>query len=311
MRGPKSQLRISLDEGGPNELIWITGYRTEIVTPDGEARLSDGFMCHANLSFARLADHRQRFGDQVRSRLFTLSQGQMDVRFPDGFGIPVASKQEFYLLTQVLNLNPIDAPIDLRHRMTVEYIRDIEVTTPVHPLITFAAQGMVSVDGASLYFGQSEADPDEHGPGCAVAEPAGSKVFEDGLGGSFAAHWVVQPGREENRSLVTNYMRLPFDTTAHFIAVHLHPFAESAELYDLTEDRSVFLSRASQSPSRVGLAKVESFSSAEGIPLYASHEYELRSVYENTTLEEQDSMAVMFLYVLDHDFHRPDLLAKR
>ena len=46
----------------------------------------------------------------------------------------------------------------------------------------------------------------------------------------FSGHWVVPPGRQENRTLVTEWLNLRFDTTVHYIAVHLHPFAESLEL---------------------------------------------------------------------------------
>ena len=41
--------------------------------------------------------------------------------------------------------------------------------------------------------------------------------------------------------------------------------------------------------------------------MYADHEYELVSVYENTSAEAQDSMAIMFLYMLDQKFTRPKL----
>jgi hypothetical protein len=44
---------------------------------------------------------------------------------------------------------------------------------------------------------------------------------------------------------------------------------------------------------------VDHFSSREGIPLYRDHEYELVSIYNNTTPVDQDSMAVMHLYVRD------------
>jgi hypothetical protein len=51
---------------------------------------------------------------------------------------------------------------------------------------------------------------------------------------------------------------------------------------------------------------VDHLVSAEGIRLYKGHEYELVSVYENTSVENQDSMAVMYMYLLDHGFRRPD-----
>ena len=46
-----------------------------------------------------------------------------------------------------------------------------------------------------------------------------------------------------------------------------------------------------------------------GSAIFQGHEYELKSIYENTTGEDQDSMAVMFLYVLDKDFRLPPILA--
>jgi hypothetical protein len=102
-------------------------------------------------------------------------------------------------------------------------------------------------------------------------------------------------------------MNLPFDTRVHYIAIHLHPFAESLELRDLTADTTVFKSAVRSPFDRIGIDHVEHFSSEEGIPVFEDHEYELVSVYNNTTGEEQDSMAVMFLYVLDKELEKTDL----
>ena len=97
-------------------------------------------------------------------------------------------------------------------------------------------------------------------------------------------------------------MNLPFDTTLHYIAVHLHSFAEFLELRDLTADKSVFKSTVTGFNNSIGINHVDYYSSASGIPLYKDHEYELHSVYNNTTSSDQDVMAVMFLYVLDKEF---------
>jgi hypothetical protein len=60
------------------------------------------------------------------------------------------------------------------------------------------------------------------------------------------------------RSKVTRWMNVPFDTSAHFIAAHLHPFAESLQLRDLTEDKVVFTSLAhNRSGGKIGLEKVD------------------------------------------------------
>jgi hypothetical protein len=57
----------------------------------------------------------------------------------------------------------------------------------------------------------------------------------------------------------------------------------------------------------VGLERVEYFSSEEGIPLYADHDYELVSIYQNDTGERQDAMATMFLYLLVRDLFGADV----
>lgn len=104
-------------------------------------------------------------------------------------------------------------------------------------------------------------------------------------------------------------MKVPFDTRVHYIAVHLHPFAESASLFDLTDNSIVFRSAASGPTDRIGLTSVESFSSKDRLLLFEDHEYELDSVYNNTTNVDQDSMAVMFIDVLDKNFKLPSHLA--
>ena len=100
---------------------------------------------------------------------------------------------------------------------------------------------------------------------------------------------------------MTKLLALPYDTTLHYVAVHLHPFAQSVELRDLTDGATVYRSRARQVPDRVGLAEVDSFSSVEGIRLSKDHEYEVVSVYDNTSGVDQDAMATMFLYLAAKD----------
>jgi hypothetical protein len=139
-----------------------------------------------------------------------------------------------------------------------------------------------------------------------VGSNASNPPYDDQYGRKFTGHWVVNPGREVNRTPVTKLLSLPYDTTAHYIAVHLHPFAESLELYDLTAKKTVFKSKVRGMPGRIGIAHVDYFTSEEGVMMYDDHEYELISVYHNTTKEPQDSMAVMYIYFLDKNFEKPD-----
>jgi hypothetical protein len=146
----------------------------------------------------------------------------------------------------------------------------------------------------------------EHGgASCLPGQNAAAFQYHDGFNRTFTGHWVVAPGREVNRTPVDAMLDLKDDTTIHYIAVHLHPFAESLELVDTTAGKTVWKSTAKNPEDRIGLDRVDTLGSEEGIPIYHDHHYELVSVYNNTSGQDQDSMAVMFLYLADRSFHRP------
>ena len=300
MMGPWSGQQIVLGDPALDEQVWITGYSADMVGADGKTPLPQEFMCHSNLDLDA-TEHMRKMGTSpaFSSRLFTLSQGQLEIDFPPGFGIPVRSTEPLDLTTQVLNLNHEGAPVQVRHRVSVDYSLEREVGTGMIPLMPIAAYGLALTEGEDGYYGVENPDSESHGPGCLVGESASDHGYEDGLGRTFSGHWVVPPGRQENRTLVTRLMQVPFETTIHYIAVHLHPFAESLQLKDLTTGEVLFESRAEGFEDRIGLAKVEAFSSVEGVPLFPDHEYELVSVYNNTSGEPQDSMAVMYIYIRD------------
>jgi len=306
MMGPQSMQTIRVVQGERPELIWVTGYRAEMVKADGTTSQSQEFMCHSNLDI-NMPQHMRILGLERVSpnRVFTLSQGQQQIRFPEGFGMPIVSLEAFRLTTQVLNLNRADESFEVRHKVSIEYIRDADLKVPLKPLFQLSANAMVLVEGTDGHFGlPPEADPNVHGTGCLVGTSASDTggLFRDDYGRRFSAHWQVKPGREVNHTNVTRFMNAPFDTTVHYIAVHLHPFAESLELRDLTTGKTLYHSRTRPAEGRIGLAHVDYYTSAEGIPIYKSHEYELVSVYNNTTAELQDSMAVMYLYALDKEY---------
>ena len=224
------------------------------------------------------------------------------IKLPPGFGMPYYTDEYFSLTTQVLNLNPDDRSREVRHKVSIEYVPDRNLKQPMKPLFMTSGWGLVLLGGEDGYFGVADPTEEEHGPGCLPGETAGRDNYSDEFERQFAGHWVVQPGLEVNRTLVTNIMKVPYDTTVHYIAVHLHPFAESIELRDLTDDTTVFKSNVEGLDDRIGVRRVEHFDSAEGLAMFAGHQYELVSVYNNTTDREQDSMAVLLLYLLDKEF---------
>ena len=318
MQGPFNQRLLRLGFTKEQELLWVTSYRSTIMEPDGVTEASREFMCHSNMSFVDSKPFRRDFGTRLEptsKRLFSLAQGQLAVDLPEGFGVPVMSKHRVRLDAQILNHNIEDRAFDVRQRLAVDFVRNRDLEKPLKPLYTRAVFGMKLMDGPDGYYGMASQDviPEQHGPGCSVGQDAGGKfshIIEDERGRKFTSFWTVEPGREVSRTLVTSILGLPYDTTLHYAAVHLHPYAESVELVDLTTGESVYKSKATQTDGKMGLERVEYFASEEGIPLYSDHEYELVSVYQNDTGVQQDAMATMFLYLLVKDLFGNEVQAQ-
>ena len=95
--------------------------------------------------------------------------------------------------------------------------------------------------------------------------------------------------------------------------MHLHPFAESLSIRDVTTGETVLKSQAKNPAAGVGLTHVDTFASVPGVPMRKNHKYELVSVYNNTTSGTADSMASVFLGFDDPEFIKPSAagLAKR
>lgn len=309
MEGPEAAGEFVL-QPGPRELLWVTAYRTEIVDGDGHPGSGlSAFMCHNNLDFDA-GSHAALFGLERPlnfGRVFTASQGVFEIRFPEGFAIPVLSDEPFAVTTQALNHNLEHPDLDVRHRIVVEYVRDVDAPGAFEPLYPVAAMVMALVEGRDGYYGlEGTPDHSQQGATCAPGvvapnAPAGTRHYTDAKGRIFTPHWVVPPGREVRHTLVTDVLNVPFETRLHYIGAHLHPFAESLSLRDLTSDETLYTAHARAPDAGIGLAEVDHYASAEGIPLHPDHEYELVSVYDNPTDSDKDAMAVFFLYFDDRE----------
>jgi hypothetical protein len=285
------------------ELLWIVGYRSEVTDATGTAPAPDELMCHTALD-TNAQRYRETFGSVLTlrgNRLFSVDQGTFAIDLPRGFGIPIMSDEEIFVATQVLNHNIVGDPFDVRERVTIDYVRHRDLDAPLRPLVQHGVFGMVLVDGPDGHVGLAPAavDTNRHGPGCAMAldrgDPRGQVT--DAFGRRLSSFWVVEPGRHVYHTRVTDFLDLPYDTRLHLAAAHLHPFAESLALYDLTTDEAVVELRTQQRDGRIGLAAVETLSSEEGVPLFADHEYDLVAVYDNDSGVDQDAMATLLMYL--------------
>ena len=321
MEGPNSVITVHLGDQDKPEVVLLTGIKTEVVGEDGSAAAPQEMMCHLNVEIDAMK-HKALFAlkRMPSSRLMTLSQGVFEMKLPEGFGFPIASTEPLYLYTQVLNLN-IDDPknMKVRHRVTFTYVRDAALKQPMVALFNAGASGLVRLDdhlamampamamasttddkgvehhsAADCLIGMRA--PNANGMGSDYTDPSGRKL---------TGHWVVPPGRQTNHSDVTWFMQLPYDTKMHYATVHLHPFAESLTLRDVTANKTVWTATAKNPEKGLGLTHVDSFESVKGVPLYRDHKYELISAYNNTSGVNQDSMASIFFGLSDPEFTKP------
>jgi hypothetical protein len=200
----------------------------------------------------------------------------------------------------------------VRHRLEVRYLRDRELAAPPKPLVVTHAFVMTTLGEEPAVYNVTAPGPELEGASCQAGSlPPGVRgSYVDRNERRFTGHWVLPTGRSEYHTLVTDQMAIPYDTKLHFIGVHVHPYSESLELRDLTAGRTVWKGAQKSSAQRRGLDWIELFSSPEGIPIHAGHQYELVSVYQNPSGEGADAMATMFLYYEDLEFDRAAVLAR-
>ena len=83
-------------------------------------------------------------------------------------------------------------------------------------------------------------------------------------------------------------------------------------LYDMTEDKVVYTFECENYDDKIGLKNVPTYSSSEGIALYADHKYKLVLITNNTSNDKRDMMAVLYAYVYDREMdehlHSSDFL---
>jgi hypothetical protein len=308
MLGPYTTRAVRVRPNAPQELLWLTGFQMEVVDSKGLQPESYEYECHSNLAWPRNDPPGVK---RPVGQVFTLTQGQVDVRLPPGFGLPSISSEDVVFNSQVLNLARPDEKKSVRHRARVRYVPDADLTAPMKPLVVTSAYVMASLGGEAMVYGVADPDPKREAASChAGALPRGAPgAQKDQLGRPFTGHWVVEPGRHEYRTLVTDLMNIPYDTTVHFIGVHVHPYSQSLELRDLTTGESVWKSTQTTHPDRPSLTNIDYYSSVEGLPIHAGHDYELVSIYDNPTSKATDAMATMFIYYLDKEFDKA-VLAK-
>ena len=305
MTGPIWSHQFSLLESKQPELLWIQSIRSEVTEADGETVASEQYVCHAN--FDSEQPPKIFAGGRRDPRVFTLSQGLLNLSLPRGFGIPVLSNEPFRMATQTLNLHQNSGVEKLRHRTRIEFLRDKDRQNEIIPLTYRSLTVQVSMTGESMVYEVLTPNPLQRKARCLPGEDAnqGNEEHRDRHGRRFSGHWMVPPGRHSYRTLATPQLALDEDTVVHAAAAHLHPYAESISLHDLSSGKIIYQASAENFKDTVGLKNIDTYSDSKGFVLSADGEYELVTTYNNTTPKKVDAMAVLYLYMRDKKYVMP------
>lgn len=280
MQGPFD--RVYLDSSA---LDWVTAVRTDVIEQASQKPMGDEFFCHSQLQLAN------------GTRLLTMATGADELRFPEGFAMPVSAivsgqpedKRVLTFLGMVLNNHETEINKQTKVRTTLEYFDDGDFGTGPRPKKLYMTSLLMEVQDLEKYKPGKDEPPisDDVTTHCALVEqPIGGKKL--------ALHWMVPPGLQKTRKLDRDFV--PIDGTVHFAWAHLHNHGVYMRLTDVTDGKVVFQADVENEADRDQIANITYYSSDEGFPLYKDHVYEIEALYNNTTDHDVDAMAMMVLY---------------
>ena len=279
MAGPGERVEVKF-----SELDWVTAFRTEVVRADGGKPMGEEFFCHAQLQLSNA------------QRLMVTATGISELRFPEGFAVPVArlvsaprggatgtsgGPLDLTFFGMALNNHEPGIDVQAKVRATIEYWRAQDVGDPPRLKSLYRTELNMVVEEIKEY---TSPDPN--------ADVATHCALVDGR----IQHWLVPPGPQKTRKRAT----WPYeDSTVHYGTVHLHNHGVYMRLSDATTGKTIWQTNAEYDRVRRQIVRIPAYSSRKGFLLQKGHEYEIEAYYENTAAHDVDAMAMMAL------FHHP------
>jgi len=301
----------------PRTLLWLKGIKLEVLDENDRLLPTAEFICHWNL------DVKPNFRNTVFSqaqrcetvRLATITQGQTEITFPEGYGVPVASDEPWNAVFQAANRTR-DEHIRVKHRCTFYFIKDSDLVYPITALGWYAPWIYVVIDKNSPEVAVVEKAncPSCFGLTAAINAPNNTSngTFTDSKGRRLSGHWVIPPGTHSYRATINDEMEPGFASKprlVHAIWSHVHPLCTDLSLYKCEgNSREKMFSNGAKTETAHGLEikHIDYWSSKKGILLPDKVNYELEVTYKNTTNVPQDSMATAGVFFEDPTFVRPD-----
>ena len=273
MTGPSARTLVDT-----SDLDWVTAFRSEVIDVATGLPMSDEFFCHSQL---QLPDG---------FRLMLAATGIAEIRFPEGFGMPIGqilrglpeSERAISFLGMILNNHIPDIDRFAQVRATLEYWTDEEIGSPPRLKKLYRTNLIMAVEDLEAYTpGPGETAKEDVTTHCVLVE--GERT-----------HWIVEPGRQLTRKRYRN--KVPVDGTVHYGVVHLHNYGVYMRVSDVTTGETLWQTDVINEANRVQISRIPAYSSTTGFPIRRDHEYEIEVLYDNTTGNDVDAMAMMSLF---------------
>lgn len=198
MVGPESVTEHQFHKAG-----WITAFSAHVVDAKGARRDGDDVFCHTALSVPQDLEHLHRYhqsGVLAESIHAALGDGQNEIRFPEGYGIPVSSGGA-YELESVLHSDDESHDGEYRFETSLTTV-DADSGKKLKDLSDL----VVAVNGAGTYMCHDTA------------------AFD------------VPPGRHTYEKEFT----MPVDASVHYILMHAHRYAREAVVLDKETGKELY-----------------------------------------------------------------------
>ncbi len=296
----------------PKQLIWAKGVKLIVLDEHDKPLPTAEFICHYNVD----VDPRNTVFPEVHtgsSRLFTLTQGQTDFHFPEGYGVPLSSNEFLHITFQAAN-RTTTAHRRLKHMCTLDFVKDSDLKMAMKPLSWYTPYVAVQLNDKTKLEG-----PEVHGPACMVLStgenaPNATKgsVVTDANERKMTGHWRVPPGIQPYTCPISEDRDYGFaseDRMVRAVWTHVHPLCKNVKLMvcdgaKKTPAWSVDIN--TKTDHGLEIASIGDLYFKDGVLLPKGKHFEIDSIYDNTTGITQDSMVSQGIFFDDTKFVKPD-----
>ncbi|HEY9730891.1 MAG TPA: peptidylprolyl isomerase [Drouetiella sp.] len=296
----------------PKQLIWAKGVKLIVLDEHDKPLPTGEFICHFNID----VDPRNTIFPEIHTgsaRLFTLTQGQTDFHFPEGYGVPLSSKEFLHISFQAANRTTTEHR-RIKHLCTIDFVKDSELKKPLKALSWYTPYVAVEINNKTKFDEKSA-----HGPTCMVTSTgenapnaiAGS-ITTDANDKKMTGHWSVPPGVQPYICPISESRDYGFsseDRTVRAVWTHVHPLCQNVTLMVCDGKKKVpawSTDISTKTDHGLEIAKIGDLYFKDGVVLPKGKHFEINSVYNNTTGITQDSMVSQGIFYDEPHFIKPD-----